>query len=242
MSDHPFKTFINLITFDQHILSIEQQVAQLHRDIADAQAKITISNNQLDVAKEKAHAARKYVDECELENKGIDEQEKAKKRQLDALSHYKDYQSIKNEIDALKAKQHALEQVVLEAWNVLEAAQKEHELAKQAHERVAVELDAAIADKLKVIKELEHSVQQLIEQRPEKEKQVPAEWLEKYVMMRSKVSDPVVPVVQGSCSACYHQVSEQDMMLLKRRKLLSCQGCYRLLYSTEIIQGSTEAS
>lgn len=242
MNEHPFKTFIDLITFDQQILALEQQIAQLHRDIASENAKVALANTALDAAKNKAHTARKHVDESELEIKEIDAQEKAKRRQLDTLSNYKEYQSIKNEIDTLKAKQNELENTVLEAWNVLESAQKEYETAKQAQEHIASSAQAVVDEKLKTIKELEHSVQQLVAQRPEKEKQVPAEWLEKYAIMRARVSDPVVPVHNGSCSACFYQVSEQDMMSLKRRKLLSCQGCYRLLYSNEFVQDQADAS
>ena len=233
MSEHPFKNFIDLITFDQKIITIESQIAQLHRDIADAHAEIAIALQKHDIAKNNAHDARKIVDEFELEIKELDEQEKSKKRQIDALSNYKEYQSIKNEIDALKAKQHTLETTVLEAWNALESAQKEYETAKQTYETKHAELQAVVDEKLKTIKELERSAQELFNQRPAREKLVPAEWLEKYAMMRSRVSDPVVPVQKGSCTACFYTVSDQEMLSLRRRALLQCKGCYRLLYSPE---------
>lgn len=69
------------------------------------------------------------------------------------------------------------------------------------------------------------------------EKGVPEEWLERYAMMRSRVSDPVVPVKDGLCSACFHQILAQDMILLRRNKLLQCKECYRFLYLESGQQG-----
>ena len=56
---------------------------------------------------------------------------------------------------------------------------------------------------------------------------------EKYAVMRAKVTDPVVPVIDGSCSACFYKISPQDMQLLARRKLVQCKDCFRLLYLVE---------
>ena len=67
----------------------------------------------------------------------------------------------------------------------------------------------------------------------EKEKHeatIPDEWLAKYQRMRNKVQNPIVPVINKSCSACYYSVPPQDMMRLKNRALLYCRSCYRLLY------------
>lgn len=66
--------------------------------------------------------------------------------------------------------------------------------------------------------------------RDDKEKCVPDEWLEKYSMMRMRVADPVVPVLNTSCSACFYTVTEQGMQQLSRNQLLQCKECYRFLY------------
>lgn len=73
-----------------------------------------------------------------------------------------------------------------------------------------------------------------MQDRQSKEQAVPAEWLEKYATMRARVTDPVVPVINGDCSACFYQVSTQDMQQLRHRKLLQCKDCFRLLYLPEV--------
>lgn len=70
----------------------------------------------------------------------------------------------------------------------------------------------------------------MINERLHKEKGLPEEWLEKYAIMRARINDPVVPVFDGNCSACFYKISVQDMQFLKHRKLIQCKDCFRLLY------------
>jgi predicted nucleic acid-binding Zn-ribbon protein len=44
------------------------------------------------------------------------------------------------------------------------------------------------------------------------------------------VADPIVPVFDGSCSACFYAMTGQDMQELYKNKLLQCRGCYRFVY------------
>jgi len=62
------------------------------------------------------------------------------------------------------------------------------------------------------------------------EQGIPAEWLEKYAMMRSKVSDPVVPALDGSCCACFYHLPSRDMIVLSRNTLIECKSCFRFIY------------
>ena len=102
------------------------------------------------------------------------------------------------------------------------------ERIKQLHEQ-AEQLEKKAAT-------LRADVNALIEQRTEKEKSVPAEWLEKYSMMRARVSDPVVPIVHQSCSACSQMITKQDDTRAKRGALIQCQQCFRLLYAPEVME------
>ncbi len=78
--------------------------------------------------------------------KALEEQEQAKKVRLENVTNHKEYQSIKTELDAIKAQQHTHEKELLEAWAVLEAATKAYEQKKevQAKQYTTVQ-DALIA-------------------------------------------------------------------------------------------------
>lgn len=239
VNEHPFQAFIDLITLDQEIARIEESLLKIDHEIA---AFIKLENEaqqHLDAQKKKVHDARKIVDSQELELKSLDTQEKQKKERLDNVTDHKQYQSIKHEIDALKLKQHTNEELLMQAWNTLEAAQKEFEAVEKEQPAKIAALQQSIEQKNNEITTLEADLEVKNTERPGKEKVVPAEWLEKYAVMRARVADPVVPVVRGACSACFTTLTEQDLMSVRRRKLLQCKGCYRLLYSQELQKEGT---
>ncbi len=73
----------------------------------------------------------------------------------------------------------------------------------------------------------------LNEERKSISDKIPADWLAKYERMKHNVDDPIVPVINGSCSACYYTVLYQDLLKLKKSGVLPCRNCYRFLYYDE---------
>lgn len=234
VTEHPFQAFIDLITLDQEIAVLEQSLLTIDHEIAALIAQENSEKSHLETYKKKAHEARKVVDTQELDLQSLDAQEKQKKERLENVTDHKQYQSIKNEIDALKLRQHKQEDALMQAWNALEAAQKEYAaVAKEQPEKIA-SLQSRIEEKNNAIATMEEHLEQKNSLRPAKEQLVPAEWLEKYAVMKARVADPVVPVQRGACSACFSLLPEQDLLLVRRRKLLQCKSCFRLLYSQEL--------
>lgn len=238
MTQTPFEQFIALVEVDQKINGLNNQIASLRQKISRLNQE---SQSQLlahQKVKEHYEKMRKEVDAKELEMKSLDQQESEKKIKLDQVANHKEYQSIKSEIDVLKKAQHELEESLIAVWNQLENSKKELDasaLAYQQHEETAKQQIEQLENQ---IKEITAQVDELLKARIDEEKNVPAEWLQKYAIMRAKVSDPVVPVVNGNCSACFYSVSAQDLQDLRRRKLVQCKDCYRLLYLQEAQQAA----
>jgi predicted nucleic acid-binding Zn-ribbon protein len=236
MSDHPFLRFIDLVNFDQKIHSLETEKKSILSATASLKNQEEEYARDLDEMNKRVFQLKKKVDEQELEMKSLDQKEKDKKQRLERLADYKEYQAIKAEIEAIQQMQVDREQLVLDAWHQLENAQhslqkktKEHEvLLQQLHEKMQ-ELETKAAH-------LSDEIANLTTQRAGKETNVPAEWLEKYTMMRARVPDPVVEIFHQSCSACSHLITQQEMIRAKRGALLQCQNCYRLLYAPEIME------
>lgn len=241
MQETPFEQFIALVEVDQKINALNKSIKVLEQENA-AQRHIDGSHQTaLDKIKQKLHDERKEVDAKELEMKTLDSQEADKKKRLDTVANHKEYSSIKGEIDQLKKEQHILEDALIQAWNRLETAKKEVDVASAAYEQQHKKTLETIALNDQKISEIDTQVAALIDVRTEKEKTVPAEWLEKYAVMRARVPDPVVPVVDGNCSACFYKISAQDLQFLNRRKLVQCKDCFRLLYLPEA-QGQNNTS
>jgi predicted nucleic acid-binding Zn-ribbon protein len=236
MSDHPFLRFIDLVNFDQKLHSLENEKKAIAAQIVALKEQIKDYARDLDEMNQRIFQLKKKVDEQELEMKSLDHKEKEKKQQLDRLADYKEYQAIKVEIETVQHMQVEQEQHVLDAWNQLENAQnnlqkktKEQEVQlQQLHENMQA-LEAKLAH-------LTDEIANLTAERVAKEADVPAEWLEKYTMMRARVPDPVVEIFHQSCGACSQMITQQEMIRARRGALIQCQNCYRLLYAPEIME------
>lgn len=233
MSEHPLQAFIDLVTFDREHVALETDGQKFEQEIVDLNNKSLQLAQTLEQAKTCLHDARKEVDERELEMKELDAQHEKEKERLETVTNTKQYQAIKNEIESLKKAQSNLDETLLDSWNRLETAQKEHGVLEKEVEKKLAEQQKAIQEKESSVVKVKARIEKLAKIRPDKEKLVPAEWLERYSMMRARVDDPVVPVLHGSCSACFWAIPSQDLLTLKRKALLQCNGCYRFLYIDE---------
>jgi predicted nucleic acid-binding Zn-ribbon protein len=233
MADLPLQRFIDLIAVDQTINNVEQQITDSTVQIAKAEEELSFHTTALERIQLTTKNAKKQVDELELKLKDLDAQEKEKKVKLEAASNSVEYAALSKEIDHLKKQQNDLEEQVVQAWNAFEGVKKEFDEKKQQIEEHKKVIDARIQDLTQKIHEYSQQLQELNRQRPLKAQNLPEEWLEKYDIMKKQVSNPVVVVQQNSCSACFYKVPQQDLVALRKCKLLQCTDCYRFLYSDE---------
>ncbi len=241
MNDHAFSALINLVQFDQETYQIKKNIIALQKEVQEFSEQEHALLDQLEAVKKQVHDWRKKVDEQELEMKTLDEKEKDAAKRLDNAATQKEYKALKSEVDHLKKMQHDLEQEVMFAWNKLETAEKELKEKQASIEEQLVKIRADISERTNKIIELEKDATVRMEQRPDKEKSVPDEWKEKYAAMGSRVPNPVVPVLNGACSACFYIITNQDMLRLKRGALLQCKGCFRFLYAPEAMKTEEKA-
>ena len=230
MNDQLLRTFIDLVTFDQKILSMQNERDSLIHMRSTLEDKKTKLINNLETLSHHVHELKKEVDENELSMKVLDQQETQKKTCLENVSNSKEYVSLKNEIASINEKQREHEFVLIEAWDKLDSIQKKYQVEQ-------VNCNKAVEELLQQIVELNKKIDNLIRMIDEHENQrgtfvsaVSEDLLENYEHMRGMVSNPVVTVVNNSCGACYYPVPAQDLTSLKRGKFLPCKGCYRILY------------
>src|SRR3990167_4271911 len=216
----PFQTFIALIKFDQEALATHKKVEKLKKIVRDQEIK----------KEELLHSLEKAKSTFNTFQKEVPEKEKEKKRYLDTISDQKEYSAIKREIDHLKRQQHNFEKELVDSWNKLENAKKEHENIEKDLDSKIAEIETTISNAKKDLEETNKQISQYNKDRTAKEKGVPAEWLQKYNIMHLQVTDPVVPLIGQSCSACFQDLTKQDFKDINRNKMMQCKGCFRLLY------------
>lgn len=230
LEQESFTKFIDLISFDKKICGLEKESRALDKEalLTDAEKQSVL--NALNTIDNHVHNLKKEVDAKELEMKSFDVQEKELRAHLEQVKHTDEYQALRRETDALKKKQHDYEESLLQVWAVYENAQKEVAQKKmQLNERFEAISKQQQEQSIKK-NDLEKEILAISAQRKSMESGIPELWIEQYMRKRMVVDDPVVPIVSGSCSSCFYNLSIQDDIFLKKNRFLQCKECYRLLY------------
>lgn len=236
MNDHPFSRFIDLVNFDQKLQSLENEKKSIVAQISAVKKQEQEYVQDLDDMHKRVFQLKKNVDAQELEMKALDQKEKDKKKRLETLADYKEYQAIKAEIETVQRMQVDHEKTVLDAWHQLESAQLTLQKKTTEYTDQIKQLQEQVHTLEQKLAQLEDQIMQGTAQRDEKEVGVPAEWLEKYTLMRARVPDPVVEIFHQSCGACSQMITQQEMVRARRGALVQCHKCFRLLYAPEIME------
>lgn len=235
----PFQLFIDLIKFDQKILDLKNSVEKFEKSNTDIINEIASLKNNLEAANLELIESKKQVDANELRMQELDQAEKEKKAKLDLISNPKEYQALKKELEKAQLEQVNLEPILISNWNKYENIKKDNIIKTEKLKKQIEELEEKHNKNSEEIKKIQNDLDTLIQQRPEKEKDVPQEWLEKYYVMREKVKNPVVPIINSSCSACFYNMTSQDRINLDKKRLIQCKGCFRLIYNPEKLSEAT---
>lgn len=240
MSQNPFKLFLSLVAFDNTLRDLEDKIKQSQEKKEVLSHKKEHLVNAVQKLKQQENDVRKEVDMHELHMKELEAKEHSKKHQLDDINTPKEYTIVKREIEALKREQHEHEQALMHVWNTLESVHKSFETKEHELAGSLAALDTEIAALNEEEQQMQQSHDQKMAERAQHVVGIPEEWLEKYRAMQSRVTDPVVPVQQGSCSACFYDITEQRLVALRRHALLQCEGCYRFLYMPDRAENSAQ--
>jgi len=230
VNKNPFQALIDLVNFDQDSVTLLKDIEKIEKEIHDLKTDQQELESEVQKTKLSLKELQKKVDEGELEMKELDQMEKEKKARLDRSKNQKEYMSLQKEIELIHTQQHDLEEPLLTNWNKLETAKQEFKIKESEYNKEDQEIKKSIEDKEKKMAEVKATLDEHHTHRAEKEKLVKPEWLEKYAVMRERVSNPVVPVENGNCSACFYKITHQHMIEIGKNKMVQCRGCYRFLY------------
>lgn len=235
MNSHPFHNFIELIDFDQAVHALLQKQKDIAEEIKQLHQQKTVEDELYAHAQRAFAEARKTVDILEREMKELVQEEKDKKKKLDQITHYKESQVLQREIDHLRSEQHKREDALLHAWHTLESCERAKNEQHKKHTEYIEQLRVSLNKIQHEQTEIGDALAVHEAQREEQQKNIPEEWLQKYEAMRLRVTDPVVPIENNNCSACFHELSSQEIIRLSHGALLECKLCFRFLYHKNIL-------
>lgn len=226
----PLKSFMALANFDQTLNQTQFTINQLYTESLELQRKLSDVESQFELSKQHVRAAQKLVHEYELNMKELDTNLQRQKKLLETVANQKEYVATKNSINQIRQQQHESEPMLIDAWNALENAKELYDRREQNFAEQVSTLQEQILQNKQASDKLQQKLAELMQERQKFMKGLPAEWLDKYEAMYTKVTNPIVQLLDNACSACFHQATPQFIINLKHRQLIQCQGCHRFLF------------
>ncbi len=215
---------------DKKIAELTSEIVRI-RDGISKDLQITAQQATLIHDKERAWIeAQKDLHSKELTLKELKISEDKKRRQLDSVKNQKEYKALETEITKISRQRAVLEEEAVKSLYAVDALKNELEALRSntAEKATVVAHDQQIKqDNLNHL-EIKHA--EALKAREEVLQHVPAEWRTQYERMRVTVQDPIVPVINDSCSSCYYAILHQDLSKLKKSQVVVCRSCYRFLY------------
>jgi predicted nucleic acid-binding Zn-ribbon protein len=227
---------------------ILREIHRLRRHAKDLQEEIDRGPRQLQMQQNKVKAAEEAraqtqeaikklkVDnhEREVTLKATSAQIDKHERQLNECSSKKEYDALKSEIAADKAKCQRLEDEILRT--MIDLDEKSARLPELEKTIQKTRSEAAEFERTLAVLQAERSemLQQAQRQLQEAEASLPEELRVQYDRLVGQRGEDALALVQGTvCTACYTGITAQSMNELRIGRFVVCKNCGRILYLAE---------
>jgi len=226
---------------DLHLVDLTLIEVQARAKALDTGAAIrsNIALIEKDLKEGQGAQARKLIADTlalELENASL--ADKIKKFDTELYSgkvvNPREVEAYQKEIKLLKAHQDANDEKLLLTMDQIEPAKK---LVARMDSKLA-ELKASLQARLAAAQTektaLENEYRAKVALRPGLAKAVPPLLYEKYEAVRKAKGTGMADVTKGfACGGCGTQLAERTIVSIKDDKVVTCEGCRRILYYTE---------
>jgi len=226
----PLQYFMGLANFDQSLNDARHNITLLNSEITALNQELLRLQTIIESNKQELHNFQKSVHSHELAMKELDANLQKQKGLQDIVTNQKEYNAVKNSITQIKQEQHNYETILIDEWHKLDQAKLTFNSKQQELEAEIAKIKSLIPEKTARLEELKLEFAKQTEGRQAFLSHLPAEWLEKYEAMYTRVNNPIVQILGNACGACYQEATIQVINDLKHQKLTQCKGCFRFLF------------
>ncbi|WP_372369901.1 zinc ribbon domain-containing protein [Candidatus Uabimicrobium sp. HlEnr_7] len=227
---------------DKEIVRIENEQERLPRKLSKTyQEAIEIQEN---IAKQKKFIDQLKVEEKnnELEIKSIDDLINKKKGHLAVAKTNIEYKTLLKEIDDQGTTRAKTEEKTIELIDKIEVEKSKLKETKSKYNVIADEYEKFRLQVEKELRELSSDLDSVCKKREKKREDIadlePGTLSEYERIFKNLRGDALVPVQDEYCTSCHMEILAKDMTDLLCKKLVYCEGCFRILYLPELISSS----
>jgi predicted nucleic acid-binding Zn-ribbon protein len=198
------------------------------------QANLAKLEAQLEQLKSEAHSLKMMVDDKNLQL-STDETAVARRRQqLRQASDNKQYQALKDEIEAHEMANSVLTDEILEAMERQDVLNQRVDEAKRALAKSQNDVQNAQQEVDRETPVIEEDIRRLQSELKEAEASLPGEFRDLYGrVVRARGEDALAPVEGEYCGGCNQHVPVNNINAMMLGEARTCRSCGRLLYLPE---------
>jgi uncharacterized protein len=225
---------------DLHQLHLKLKTVQEKLDRGPRQVRARLQFAEKKQAEVEAQAAalkqlKMAADQKSLQLKINESKIADLKAKLNVASSNREYDIIRQQIDADTMANSVLEDEILEALTKIDAAQIELKKAQQELETARTEQQRIAAEVGSVEPGLQAEAAELQAALKTAESDLPGSVLDQYRrLVQAHGAGALASVENNACTACYAILSSQLIVELKGDKVLFCRSCGRMLYRPDV--------
>lgn len=215
---------------DNALESTEKEIIATEKKISQTNEQIKLIKKLTDDHKHQITEGQKTLHFYELQAQTLEDDETKKRKQLSAIKNQKEYKALEKEIESIAQERRDLDDLMLRSYHQTDLDKNKIAQEKGQNEQKTEQLTQEVEAHKAVLIALEEKEEALEASRQDLAEKIPSDWLTRYERMKHNVTDPIVPALNGCCSACFYAILHQDITKLKKSGLLPCRNCYRILY------------
>lgn len=215
----------------QQLRELRGQLERGPRQLEARRQHLAKKQAELESAMADVKRARMLADQKALQLKEREESIAKLKRQLNEARSNKEYQALRDHIDADTMAGSVLEDEILENLAKVDQMKGTAAALEQEVQKAEADLKQFESDLVDQRQRLEGDVAMLEESLVEAERSLPAEAAEAYRrLVAARGADAMAAVEENTCTGCFTSVTPQMYVELRMDYLVFCKSCGRLLY------------
>ncbi|BBM82033.1 zinc ribbon domain-containing protein [Candidatus Uabimicrobium amorphum] len=227
---------------DKEIVRIENEQERLPRKLSKTYQEAIEIQEQIAAQKKMIDQLRVEEKNNELEIKSIDDLINKKKGHLAVAKTNVEYKTLLKEIDDQGALRAQTEEKTLELIDKIEEEKNKLKDIEKKYDVISDEYEKFRAQVEGELRELSAELDEVTKKRETKREEIadlePGTLSEYERIFQNLRGDALVPVQDEYCTSCHMEILAKDMTDLLCKKLVYCEGCFRILYLPEIISSS----
>ena len=233
------------------IQQIDLELKDLQNQLSSIPSKISRWKDELENYKKEIAETKKEIEKLAIETKekeielnGNQETLKKYNAQLYIVKTNKEYSSLLHEIEELKRKNSHIEDNILEFMETIDSKEKDLKEKKKKLEELQEEFNKKEKEEREREKDLNEKLAQKKNEREKAVVNIDPSFLAKYERIsKSKDRLAIVQLIGNCCGGCNVETPPQTRNEIKfGSKIITCEGCGRIMYSEEIIKKSESAN